>query len=130
MLQISGRQRSHQWSNMVPERPASEVQRELQLQGRPSLSQKGRKWSRHMRICVGQSLSGDLGSFWVWRRDWLIRRATRCRVFKQIASRGRVRAEDGFETLSSAAKNATDLLTVREAMEARDEQEARRLSAM
>ena len=81
-----------------------------------------------MRIGEGRSLSGDSAS--VWRRDWLIRRATRCRVFKQIASRGRVRAEDGFETLSSAAKNATDLLTVREAMEARDEQEARRLSAM
>ena len=40
------------------------------------------------------------------------------------------RAEKGFETLWGAAKNATDLLTVREAMEACDEQEAHRLSAM
>jgi len=37
-------------------------------------------------------------------------------------------AEEGHDTLTEAAKNATDLLTVREAMEARDEQVARRLS--
>ena len=38
-------------------------------------------------------------------------------------------AEEGYDTLTEAAKNATDLLTVREAMEARDEQVARPLPA-
>ena len=36
-------------------------------------------------------------------------------------------AEEGFDTLTGAAKNATDLVTVREAMEANDEELARRL---
>ena len=37
-------------------------------------------------------------------------------------------AAKGFDTLTGATKNATDLVTVREAMEANDEEFARRLA--
>ena len=37
-------------------------------------------------------------------------------------------AAEGFDTLTGATKNATDLVTVREAMEANDEEFARRLA--
>ena len=38
------------------------------------------------------------------------------------------KAPVGFDTLTEAAKNATDLLVVREALEANDEMVARRLA--
>ena len=37
-------------------------------------------------------------------------------------------AAKGFDTLTGATKNATDLVTVREAMESNDEEFARRLA--
>ena len=83
------------------------------LRGWPSGSEPGSSSSSQEQACESENIAINIAE-------------TQVEIVADCWSR----AEKGFETLWGAAKNATDLLTVREAMEARDEQEARRLSAM